>query len=662
MNKLLSLALLCTFSLSVKAQTTPQTTAPTTQPFGKIDKADLEMTSCDFEKDANAEILFNKGDVYFDQDFNTITNEVHKRIKIFNDNGKKEADIHIEFWGGNHYDYITNVQAETINLVDGKIEITKLDKKLIYTKTIDQERNEIAFTFPNVKPGSVIEYKLNWNTIDFRNIPTWFFQDKLPTRYSEYNTAIPDVFYFREHPQLYQSFIKHEKKTDARTYGSGTDSFSFDIDYELRAMANIHSLPDEPYMSSFSDNVQCIFFQLVSIKPIGGFAKYGSDTWAKVGGILADDEDFGAQLKRKLNNEELIITKAKALKSDDDKIAFIFNEVRNQMKWNGNDRWYTVDGTVHAWENKTGNSAEVNLILYHLLKQSGLDAYPMVVSTRDNGKVRPFYTSVSQFNRAVVYIPVDSTKNYVLDATGKYNQYNETPSELLNSSGLYIDKAKKVFDIIYLKKATPVRQVVFINGEVKPGGKLEGTVQISSSSYNRINAIEKYKTDGEKKYIDFLSDGDNNLKISSVSFDNMDIDTLPLMQKIAFTLDLAGSDENYIYLNPNLFTSLKTNYFLSENRMTNIEFGYPRSYSINGNYKVPAGYKIDALPKSVTLIMPDKSISFRRVVGEADGTIVVRYTINFVKSEYSKDDYAYFHEFLKKMYDMLNEQIVLKKS
>jgi Domain of Unknown Function with PDB structure (DUF3857) len=657
MNKIFTLLLLGSLAITVNAQT-----VPSAQPYGKIDQADLEMKTCDFEKDANAEVLFNKGDVYFDQNLYVVTEEIHKRVKIFNDNGKKSADVSIEYYSGDHLEYITGIQAETINLVDGKIEITKLDKKLIYTKSIDKIRSEITFTMPNVKPGSIIEYKYSWNTIAFYNFPDWVFQDKIPVRYSEFTTAIPDVFYFRPQTNLYQQLIKHSTSTVGRSLQSGTDAYPYNVEIELRAMGQIPSLPDEPYMSSFVDNLQSLRFQLVSVRPLGGFATTHSDTWAKVGGILEDDDDFGGQLKRKLNNEEIIISKAKSLKTDDDKIAYVFNEVKNAMKWNGVDRWYTNDGTYRAWENKTGNSAEVNLILYHLLKQSGVQAYPMVVSTREHGKVVPYFTSLVQFNRAVVYIPVDNTKNYVLDATGKYNTFNETPAELLNSSGLYIDKSRNVYDIIYLKKSLPVRQLVFINAEIKPGGKLEGTVEISSTSYNKINAIKRYKTDGEKKYTDYLRADDNNLKISSLKLENMDVDTLPLKQSIAFNLDLAGSDENYIYLNPNLFTSLKTNQFLSENRMTDIDFGYLQSYSISGLYKIPAGYKADALPKSVTIVMPDKSLSFKRLVAEQDGAIVVRYSINYNKQKYEKADYPNFHEFIKKMHEMLNEQIILKKS
>jgi hypothetical protein len=656
MNKFFTLLLLGACTMTANAQTA----APVTQPYGKIDQADLELKACDFEKDANAEVLFNKATVYFGGDLLTITTEVHKRIKIFNDKGKSEADIHLKYISGNHLEYISGLQAETINSVDGKTEITKLDKKQIFTKNIDKTRSEITFSFPNVKAGSIIEYKYNLNAGVFYDFPEWDFQEKIPVRYSELTTAIPDIFYFRAMPHISSEFVKHTTKTEGRSMPDGGTSYPYNLESETRGIANIPSLPDEPYMSSFHDNVESIHFQLVTIRPIGGFAKSYSDTWNKVGGELEDDADFGGQLRRKLANEEAIITKAKSLKMDD-RIAYVFNEVKNTMKWDGNDDWETNDGTSHAWESKTGNSAEVNLILYHLLKQSGVEVYPMVVSTRENGKIDPFYTSLAQFNRAVVYAPVDSARRYVLDATGKYNVYNETPDELLNSSGLYIDKSKNVFDIIHLKKEVPARQVVLISAEIKAGGKLEGTAQISSTSYNRIKTIQRYKTDGEKKYIDYLRDNDNNLKVSSIKFEDMDVDTLPLTQKLDFNLDLAGSDENYIYLNPNLFTSLKTNPFLSENRKTDIDFEYLRSYSINGVFKMPAGYKADALPKSVTIVMPDKSISFRRMVAEQEGTIVIRYTINYSKAEYSKDDYPDFYAFFKKMHEMLNEQIILKK-
>ncbi|MEO6979140.1 MAG: DUF3857 domain-containing protein, partial [Mucilaginibacter sp.] len=381
MNKLLPALLLSFVCFAAKAQT-PAAAIPTTQPFGKIDNADLEMKTCDFEKDANAEVLFDKGSVYFGADLMSITNEIHRRIKVFNDHGKSEADVHIRYESGNHLEYITGLQAETINLVDGKQEIIKVDKKLIYTKTIDKNYSEITFTFPNVKPGSILEYKYNFNSNSYRYFPAWDFQDRIPVRYSEFYTSIPDVFYFRPASNLSMPLAKFKTTSDSRSMLDGGQSYQYSLENTLRALVNVPSLPDEPFMSSYRDNVQSINFQLVTIRPIGGFATSRSDTWAKVGGILADDEDFGGQLKRKVTGEEVIIAKAKAIKSTDERIAYLFNEVKSTMKWDGTDRWYTNDGTYRAWQNKTGNATEINLILYHLLKQSGIEVYPMVVSTR----------------------------------------------------------------------------------------------------------------------------------------------------------------------------------------------------------------------------------------------------------------------------------------
>ncbi|MBE9586713.1 DUF3857 domain-containing protein [Mucilaginibacter sp. JRF] len=661
MKKLFLSLVVGALSLSATAQKAISPAATYLKAFGKIDMADLELKKCEFEPDANAEVLFDKADVYFDNDFN-IVNERHKRIKIFNDNGKKNADIRIEYYSGGRLEYITDLQAQTINIVNGKPEITKIDKKQIFTEAIDKSRSALVFSLPNVKPGSVIEFKYRWVSNSYLYMPHWYFQGKIPVRYSQIRTAIPEYFYFKPSVRVPRMFTVNTNTTESQTIGGGTNALAFNNNIDVRGMENIHSLPEEPYMRSDVDNLQSLSFVLTTIRPTGGFVRSGADTWPKVGGYLAEDEDFGKQLKRKLQGEEVIIAKAKELKTDEQKIAYVFNEVKKTMKWNDVDQWYTNEGTVKAWEKKTGNSAEVNLILYHLLKQAGVNAYPMVVSTRDNGRVNPFNPNTHQFNRAVVYIPIDTTRHYVLDATNKYNLYNHVPDNLLNSAGLYIDKENKNYDVIFLQNTEPVRQSYYVNVEIKPEGKMIGTNQVSSYGYNKISRTAKYKTDGETKFIEYLKNKDNNLKISSVKFENMDVDTLPLIQSINFDLELTGSDGNFIYFNPNVLTMMNTNPFISENRYTDIDYGYRDNVSFTGMYKIPAGFKTETLPKSVSLTLPDNGVNFKRIVNASNDVISVRYVIDRQKTTYFKEDYADFREFSRQMYEMMNEQIVLKKS
>ncbi|MBE9586712.1 DUF3857 domain-containing protein [Mucilaginibacter sp. JRF] len=615
------------------------------KPYGKIDAADLELKSCDFEPDANAEVLFDVANIYFGNYYDII-NERHKRVKIFNTNGKKHADIRIEYYSANQLEIIDHIQAQTINLVNGKPEITVLDKKQIFTQSIDKMRSAIVFSLPNVREGSVIEFKYRWTTWSIRNFPDWIIQSKIPVRYTQLTTTIPDRYIYRPNIQLSKPYDIEKKKDET----------------ELRGMINVHSLSDEPFMRSEADNLQRIEFTLQTIRKTSGLITSSADSWPKICDYLVEEEDFGKQFKRKIPGEEDIIAKVKVYKTDEQKIAFLFNSVKNAIKWNEVDRWYTSEGTVKAWVKKSGNSAEVNLILFHLLKQAGVKAYPMLVSTRLNGRINPYTPNLHQFNRTVVYIPIDTARYYVLDATNKYNLYNEVPDNLLNSSGFYIDRDTKDYKLVFLQHTEPVKQAYYLNAEIKPDGKLTGISQISSFAYNKIAYTGIYKTVGEAKFIEFLRNQNNHLKISSISFENMDVDTLPLVQNINFELEPDNADDKYIYFKPNILTSIQNNPFISENRFTDIEFSYRDNIFFAGVFKIPAGFKPEALPKSQSIIMPDKSIIFRRMIHIDGETIAVRYAIDYAKNRFYKQEYPDLREFNRQMYELLNEQIVLKKS
>src|ERR1044072_1623261 len=67
--------------------------------FGKVEKADLELRSCDFDDKAEAVVLFDVGELYFDLNAmaSTMRLERHIRIKILKDKGKSQADIHLPY-------------------------------------------------------------------------------------------------------------------------------------------------------------------------------------------------------------------------------------------------------------------------------------------------------------------------------------------------------------------------------------------------------------------------------------------------------------------------------------------------------------------------------------------------------------------------------------
>lgn len=643
MNKIFTLLLLCVcfFAAKVGAQSLP---AVKTWPFGIVDSADLKLARCDFEKDANAEVLFDKATLIVSND-GPLTMERHTRIKIFNERGEKVANVTMPFYGEHGYENIKIVDAETINLDHDKITYTPVDPKLIYTQKLNKFISAIVFAFPAVKPGSIVELKLQLTTTAPGDIPTWSFQTAIPTRYSEFSTNYYSPYQSNAKINVSEPFVTNSDWIDNKRPGWQGRMHTW-------ALGNLPSFRREPYMGFLEDNLQYIKYH----------NSHSLGFW-NLKSQLYKTEKFGDQLDVDIPVNKKTIDSIGALRNEEAIISTLFNMVKNTMSWNGINSYLTQDGVKKAWQRKTGNSADVNLVLYNLLRKVGMKCYPMVLSTREHGRVDFSDIYLSSFNKTVVYVISndDDNKTYVLDATNKYNTYNNIPFDLLNLDAVYIDE----FTLTALQKALVTNshslQTVYINAVIKPEGSLEGTTSIASYTYNKAQQLRIYDLIGKEKYIDSLKKGYINLKINSFEQENADNDTLPLIQNINFKLDLDGSDENYLYLNPNIFTALKQNPFVSEKRFSDIDMIYCNNYKIAANYKLPPGYTVYVLPKSATLITPDSSITFKRLLAQDADYVQVNFSIVFKRSSYSRSEYPGLRDFYKKMYDMLNEQVVLKK-
>ncbi len=182
-----------------------------------------------------------------------------------------------------------------MNLNNKTIEYTAIDPKLIYTEVVDKDTKAIVFTFPNVKSGSVIEFKYKKSTPYEYNYPDWFFQTSIPSRYSEFDASFVEDYKFSLFKKIYQPLVKDTVM--ARTAPKGTR--------HIWAMSNIRTYKEEPYMDYPEDYVQCILTK----------REHSSETWIDVGNRMMDDDDFGGELKKTLGKEDDIVSKANLLKN-----------------------------------------------------------------------------------------------------------------------------------------------------------------------------------------------------------------------------------------------------------------------------------------------------------------------------------------------------------
>lgn len=635
------------FSLSIfvcKAQTQASD-------FGFFSTTEKTLKQCEFDKDADAVVLLDKANSSYNDQYNLIT-ERRIRFKILKERGIERGNIHISYYSDGSFETITNIEAAVLNIDDGNNEVwSKLDRKSIYDKKLNKYFSQVTFALPNIKVGSIVEYKYVSTMKHYGGLKDWIFQTDMPVLLSSYYlTIVPNAQF------AYSIYKSAQMKVDVKQ-----DSPNGGVSFEMR---NIPGLRDEAYMGAERDYLQRVKFQFAGSNHVEGGA-YGSrsstttnfsTTWKEMAKDLLDNNEFGSQLNKSIPGAEVLLA-AWATKAEPfAKMKAIHEYVRSNFSWDHIYSKYADGGIKNTWEKKTGTSGHINLLLINLLKASGLQVHPLLVSERDFGKVDTTYPYISQFDKVVAYVTINDN-HYILDATDRLTPSFTIPFKLLNTTGFIIDRKNAALVKIADSQRKNSNMVNFV-GAVNQNGAMKVDVSVNNYDYSKIERKEKYNRDKKKYEKDFFgSMAISNLDTFSV--DGLENDSLPIIQtaKLDFNLNQTG---NYYLLNYNLFTGLNKNPFISEQRFSDINFGCEYSYLLNGTISLPENLIPEALPKSIRLLMPDKSMTMTREVMQLDNKLQVGVRITFTRSEYSADDYPDVQAFYKQMLELLNEPILLK--
>lgn len=642
-----------------------QLTAQKGQPgFGKVDKADLEMKDCDFDKGADAMVLIDYGNIYYDRgtvNFSTFKTvfERRRRIKILKEKGISQADIEISYYTHNNEERIFKINANTYNLdATGKIITAEVKKSVIYTKKIDGNYSKMIFSFPEVKVGSIIEYSYTVERETY-NLRSWYFQGSIPVRYSEYQLKVPQIFRFSIQPSIVDPIEDKQEVID--------ESISMDEGFiqtkSLKSnyiMRNLPGIKNEPFMGSQKDYMQRIEFQMTQIYYSESRIIDLSLKWADViKNNLKQGEDFGLQLEKTVSAARSFIEEAKQITDEETRMKFIYNNLRRSMVWNGDEDYvYTDNGIVKTWETKTGNVADINLLLINLLNNANVKAIPILLSTREHGLVTPHYPFINQFNTVMAYVLIKD-KVFVLDATDKAINPKLVPEKVANTNGFILEGENgKWKDILSGKSKYKVMAAV--QGEIDETGNMKGNGLINSYDYARAQRVKEWKEDNQKFKNDHFIQPYPGLRIEDIAVNNVDMDSLPLEQKVKFN-SVLNSSGDYRYFNINLFSGLEKNPFIANTRVSDIDFGVHQEYTIFGNYTIPPGFIFDGVPENIAMTTSDNGIQFSRTIQVESNLMNVRMTLEFKRTFYTADTYPEFKEFYKKLFDKLNEQVVIRK-
>jgi hypothetical protein len=638
--------------------------------FGKITAADFDLSKSNPDTGAGAVVIADIGRSDFEGNnagWFSLSFKKHTRIKILSKNGMDASNVEIPLYiSGTQEEKVVNLRASTYNLENGKITETALDKKSIFRDKYDKNHITVKFTLPAVKEGAVIEYVYTVTSDFLRNLQPWEFQGTYPVLWSQYEVKVPDFF---NYVFLSQGHFPLEHSTETthenfhmidpeRPTGSSSYNFSSNAVQHRWIARNVPALKTESFTSTIRNHIAKIEFQLSQYRFPNSPIRDIMGNWSTLATELMKAEDFGSGLLKNNNwlDDELRPV-VQGVSGKLEKSQKIYAYVRDRYTSTGK-RGIGLSASLKATsKNKNGYVADINLLLTAMMKEQGIEAYPVILSTRSHGYTHEFYPLIDRFNHVICAVAIDD-RLYYLDASSPSLGFSHLPPECYNGHARMImpDVTKAIYlspDSLVERKLTSI----LIHSE-KPG-EWTGHRTTHAGYYESIGVREKIKEKGETSFFKSIqTDYTGDMTLSGQKIEQLkDLDA-PV--KIEYDFAMSQQDD-LIYFNPMTWEGYKDNYFKAAKRYYPVEMPYLFDETYMLNLDIPAGYVVDEMPESAKVKLGETDGFFEYLIDQYEGTIRLRSRIKLNRATYAPEEYNILREFFSYVVKKHAESVILKK-
>lgn len=620
-----------------------------------VTKSDLEKNTFTQDSTANAVILYEFGNAYIDNKTFDLVFEYKKKIKILNREGFKHSNVSVRLYNSDrNKEKVKKIKGSTTNLVNGKIKRTNLEPSQIFEDKIDENNTYVKFTLPDIKEGSVIIYTYEFRTPFIYKYQPWYFQEEIPKLYSEYITSIPGN---------YDYHIKLVGDLKLKTHDMSLDKYCIEVGNGGSAhcsvakyiMTDIPAFREESYMRAASNYLSRIEYELKTVNKFDGTVDNITKSWETADRELKSDQDFGRQLKKSSLVKNLIPeSEISKQNSSLKKAKLIYDYVKNNYTWNHKHRVFKDISVKDVIDEKSGNTAEINLLLYNLLNTHDLKVNPILLSTRDHGVVTKLFPVISEFNYLIIKLDIEG-KTYFLDATDKDLVFGQIPFKCLNDYGREIDfdNGSKWIDIEPQTKSSIFQKSdITINDDYT----FDATISIQSLGYKALDIKREFNKNNQK-YKDYYAQA-----FPDFTFENIDVvideATLEVNETITFSgpVNVIG---NKVYFDPFIFKNFTENPLKLQERSYPVDFGYEDMYTNRVKIFFSDNFIINDISKENTKQLPQSSALSIFKSREDTGLAEFYFKANFYEKSYHHLYYKDLKSFFDNLVDLQSNSILV---
>lgn len=631
--------------------------------------ADLQMEFYEKDSSAGAVILFDICNIDLDlihDDFVLKQTRII-RIKFFDESEFDWANISIPFYFDKtgSQESVKIKKAITYNAVNGKIEKKTLNKKDYIEEPSAEYYRQIKFAMSNVKAGSIIEYEYEIQS-PFKTPRTWHFQHSIPTLHSELKAELTNFWHYNTLLKGYEnavfdtSYVIENVGTCTWRSTEGIANAAI-ARYEYHKAVshiifkNIPALHFEKYMQCTEDYVTKVDFQLVKYE----IPKIVNETILKTWEEVASDyyDLFELDKKVKVPND----LKSRLVDSElspEEKTKIILSYVKDKYTWNGKDSRKPSQSSKELMESKSGNSADINLYLIRLLRQNELNAYPVILSTTDNGRLHYKTPFIKQFNY-ILPIVADQKGVFFCDATLNCAPYYLVPQKCLNGHGFLIDKQQPQFVELIDISQTSSKYVTTCSFN-QTIDSVSINTRLEAFGYDALQLRKLILKGDNDAVIKKVFPNEENVNFEYKGNIKEEDPNKPLVLNFKMNKEVLKI-KNKVYFNPFICNVIDKNPFKSIERNYPIDFRNKEFTRQLISVSLPQGYKLNSAPESNLSTTNQNSIQYNLKVQSNPYAVQALSEFRINNPLVNSEAYAELKELYNQMIKDQSEYFVISK-
>ncbi|WP_407482854.1 DUF3857 domain-containing protein [Elizabethkingia anophelis] len=619
--------------------------------YPKVSENDMKKEKSAIDPNAGAEILYRSVHYFIDPSSNMLNQEVYSQVKIYDKNKAKDyLTVELNLYKStksSDAEILTSLKGTTYNFVNGKVETDKVEKEDKF-KSKESKNYEVSkFTFPNVKNGSVLEFKYKRISPFFWYVPTTTIEKDIPVVYTEYVFDMPKYFGYNIN---YTGSLTPKNRHIAEEFLYGVEGRTYRFGFE-----NLKPFEEEEYVLN-SDNYKTkVSAELNSVAYRSGEVKNYAMSWEDIRKQLYEHDDFGRELKKKLPSG-FIPADILAEKDEMEKAKKILAFAQKSFKWDRVHDFTSDNGSNNLIKTKIGSVGDINLTLVKMLREAGITTNPLVLSTINNGFIS-YNPSMNSLNYVIACSEING-RLYIMDASNKQSLINVLPPKIYNYRG-FIMKDKEVKEV-NLENENSSKTFLTVNATLNPDGTIKGSFSDKDTSlYSMVNN-ERYEDDKEDYQKSYYKDRYKFpfTDIKTELLPNNDFETT-----FNFTADnMVDAVGNKFIINPLLFLNTEKNPFDQKGERTmpiELLTGYEKIKNVS--LTIPEGYVVENLPKSKRIVTEDKEISYTYEISQDKNKINIKTSTIVASSNYPKEYYVAFKQIWDTMLKKEGELITVVK-